>query len=82
MKCVNRMINLQLLLCGDEAAERLAYEVACELGYATPDGLQVQVSILNSHASHFKVNIKLNIKLNIYLLHVYDVCLISIFPNL
>ncbi|KMQ97580.1 vacuolar protein sorting-associated protein 13a [Lasius niger] len=42
-----------LLLCGDEAAERLAYEVACELGYATPDGMQA--SILNSHASHIKV---------------------------
>ncbi|EFN62404.1 Vacuolar protein sorting-associated protein 13A [Camponotus floridanus] len=42
-----------LLLCGDEAAERLAYEVACELGYATPDG--IQASILDSHASHFKI---------------------------
>ncbi|XP_072752571.1 intermembrane lipid transfer protein VPS13A [Anoplolepis gracilipes] len=42
-----------LLLCGDEAAERLAYEVACELGYATPDSMQV--SILNSQAPHFKV---------------------------
>ncbi|EZA49615.1 Vacuolar protein sorting-associated protein 13A [Ooceraea biroi] len=37
-----------LLLCGDEIAERLTHEVACELGYATPDGTP-QTSILNSH---------------------------------
>nr|XP_012219129.1 PREDICTED: vacuolar protein sorting-associated protein 13A-like isoform X1 [Linepithema humile] len=39
-----------LLLCGDESAERLAHEITCELGYTTPDGMQV--SILNSNETH------------------------------
>jgi hypothetical protein len=50
---------LQLLLYGDESAERLAHEITCELGYTTPDGMQV--SILNSHethALHSKVGLK------------------------
>ncbi|XP_011135861.2 vacuolar protein sorting-associated protein 13C-like isoform X2 [Harpegnathos saltator] len=34
-----------LLLYGDETAERLAHDVACELGYVTHDGMQV----FNSH---------------------------------
>lgn len=62
LKLANRTVNFQLLLCGDEAAERLAYEVACELGYATPDGMQA--SILNSHAPLFKVNMKLECLFN------------------
>lgn len=57
LKRANRAMNFQLLLCGDEVAERLAYEVACELGYATPDG--IQTSILNNYAPLFKVNMKL-----------------------
>ena len=44
-------------MCGDESAEKLAHEVACELGYATPDG--TQASFLSGHAAHtlhYKVN--------------------------
>lgn len=66
--CNNHAKNLQLLLCGDDVAERLTYEVTCELGYATPDGMQA--SILSSHASHFKVNktVKLNIFCYMYII--------------
>ncbi|KAL6266414.1 hypothetical protein P5V15_003265 [Pogonomyrmex californicus] len=39
-----------LLLYGDESAEKLAHEVACELGYVTPDG--IQASFLNGHDAH------------------------------
>ncbi|XP_077263954.1 intermembrane lipid transfer protein VPS13A isoform X2 [Temnothorax americanus] len=39
-----------LLMCGDESAERLAHEVACELGHATPDGMQA--SFLSGHDGH------------------------------
>ncbi|KAG5314184.1 VP13A protein, partial [Acromyrmex insinuator] len=39
-----------LLMCGDESAEKLAHEVACELGYATPDG--IQASFLSGHDAH------------------------------
>ncbi|KYM95926.1 Vacuolar protein sorting-associated protein 13C [Cyphomyrmex costatus] len=39
-----------LLMCGDESAEKLAHEVACELGHATPDG--IQASFLSGHDAH------------------------------
>ncbi|XP_011865236.1 PREDICTED: vacuolar protein sorting-associated protein 13A-like isoform X2 [Vollenhovia emeryi] len=39
-----------LLMCGDESAERLAHEVACELGHATSDGMQA--SFLSGHDAH------------------------------
>ncbi|XP_012533549.1 vacuolar protein sorting-associated protein 13A isoform X2 [Monomorium pharaonis] len=39
-----------LLMCGDESAEKLAHEVACELGHATPDG--TQASFLSGHDAH------------------------------
>lgn len=55
--CVNFDVSLQLLLYGDETAERLAHEVACELGYATPDGMQVCSSNDTSATLHSKVNI-------------------------
>ncbi|KOX79050.1 Vacuolar protein sorting-associated protein 13A [Melipona quadrifasciata] len=36
-----------LILCGDEIAEKLSYEVACQLGYATLDTTQVSVFNVN-----------------------------------
>ena len=36
-----------LILCGDEIAEKLSYEVACQLGYATPDTTQISVFNFN-----------------------------------
>lgn len=51
--------ELQLLMCGDESAERLTHEVACELGYVTSDG--VQASFLSGHEDHtlhYKVNVR------------------------
>ncbi|XP_070527175.1 intermembrane lipid transfer protein VPS13A isoform X2 [Cardiocondyla obscurior] len=45
-----------LLMVGDESAEKLAYEVACELGYTTSDG--TQASFLNGHEAyilHYKM---------------------------
>lgn len=55
--CVNWDVSLQLLLYGDETAERLAHDVACELGYATPDGMQVINSHDTSATLHPKVNL-------------------------
>jgi len=44
-------------MCGDESAERLAHEVACELGYATPDGMQASfLSGQDAHTLYYKVN--------------------------
>lgn len=46
-------------MSGDEPAERLAHEVACELGYATPDGLQASfLSGHDTHTLHYKVNVR------------------------
>ena len=45
-------------MCGDESAEKLAHEVACELGYATPDGTQASfLSGHDAHTLHYKVNV-------------------------
>lgn len=56
-------------MSGDEPAERLAHEVACELGYATPDGLQASfLSGHDTHTLHYKVNVRYKIgKLKIIL---------------
>ncbi|XP_020288636.1 vacuolar protein sorting-associated protein 13A-like isoform X2 [Pseudomyrmex gracilis] len=46
-----------LLLYGDEIAEKLAYDVACKLGYVTPDSMQP--TILNNYDHHtFRSKIK------------------------
>lgn len=46
-------------MCGDETAERLAHEVACELGHATPDGMQASfLSGHEGHTLHYKVNVR------------------------
>ncbi|XP_025991463.1 vacuolar protein sorting-associated protein 13A isoform X2 [Solenopsis invicta] len=45
-----------LLMCGDESAEKLAHEVACELGHATPDGMQASFLIgHDAHTLHYKM---------------------------
>ncbi|XP_015437338.1 PREDICTED: vacuolar protein sorting-associated protein 13A-like [Dufourea novaeangliae] len=36
-----------LILCGDEVAEKLSHEVACQLGYATVDSIQSSVFNFN-----------------------------------
>lgn len=44
-------------MCGDESAEKLAHEVACELGHATSDGMQASfLSGHDAHTLHYKVN--------------------------
>lgn len=53
---VNSDLPLQLLLYGDEIAERLAHDVACELGYATFDGMVLFSTHDNSTTIHPKVN--------------------------